>query len=221
MTDSLNQPASAVPPSAGAPAANAPASSPTDSPARPFIFHQLDRTARYPYTIQEYARRFAWEWVQATLIRWSPRKAMRWRVFWLRLFGAKIAPNSGIRPTTSITHPWLLEMGEYSVLSDGVTIYNLGPVTVGNHSVVSQDVYVCAGTHDYTRPDLPLLRPPIVIGHGVWVCAGAFLGPGVTIGDNSVVGARAMVAKDVPPGVVVGGNPARVIKNRPMNPLPD
>ena len=58
---------------------------------------------------------------------------------------------------------------------------------------------------------------PIVIGSGVWVCAGAFIGPGVTVGDNSVVGARAVVTRDVPPGVVVAGNPARVVKARKMN----
>src|SRR5204863_7653015 len=87
-------------------------------------------------------------------------------------------------------------------------------VSIADHSVISQDAYLCAGTHDYTQPTLPLLRPPITIGHGVWIAAGAFIGPDVTIGDNSVVGARAVVMKDVPPGVVVAGNPARVIKQR-------
>jgi putative colanic acid biosynthesis acetyltransferase WcaF len=75
---------------------------------------------------------------------------------------------------------------------------------------------VCAGTHDYTRATLPLQRPPITIGDGVWVAAGAFIGPGVTVGDNCVIAARAVVAKDVPAGVVAGGNPCRVIKQRPM-----
>jgi putative colanic acid biosynthesis acetyltransferase WcaF len=90
-------------------------------------------------------------------------------------------------------------------------------VTIGNHSVISQDAYLCAGTHDYTQPTLPLLREPITIGHGVWIAAGAFIGPTVTVGDNCVVGARAVVMKDVPPGMVVAGNPARVIKQRQMS----
>jgi putative colanic acid biosynthesis acetyltransferase WcaF len=85
---------------------------------------------------------------------------------------------------------------------------------VGDHSVVSQDASLCAGTHDHTRADLPLQRPPIHIGSGVWVCAEAFIGPGVTIGNNSVVGARAVVAGDVPAAVVVAGNPAKVVKTR-------
>lgn len=212
------------PPRADDPGSPNPASSPTapartdapTSPVPPAIYLQLDRAERFPYSLREYAVRFAWEWVQKTLIRWSPRKAGRWRVFWLRRFGARIGANSNIRPTTTVMHPWLLEMGDYSVLSDGVTIYNLGPVTVGSHSVLSQDVYVCAGTHDYMESYLPLRRPPITIGDGVWVCAGAFLGPGVRVGDNCIVAARAVVTKDVPPAKIVGGNPARVIKDRPV-----
>ena len=113
-------------------------------------------------------------------------------------------------------HPWLLTLGNNTFVSDDVTVYNLGPVTIGDQTVISQGSYLCAGTHDYTRPDLPLVRSPITIGSGVWICAQAFIGPGVTIGDNSVVGARAVVTRDVPPGVVVAGNPARVIKPREM-----
>jgi acetyltransferase-like isoleucine patch superfamily enzyme len=97
-----------------------------------------------------------------------------------------------------------------------VTIYNLGPVKIGDHSVISQDAYLCAGTHDYTLPTLPLLRTPITIGHGVWIAAGAFIGPGVSIGDNSVIGARSVVMKDIPADVIAAGNPCRVIKPREM-----
>jgi putative colanic acid biosynthesis acetyltransferase WcaF len=115
-------------------------------------------------------------------------------------------------------HPWLLTLGEHSILADRVRVYNLGQVTVGNHTVVSQDVSLCAGTHDYTVSNLPLRRATITLGDGVWICAEAFIGPDVRVGDNTVVGARAVVGKDVPPGVVVAGNPARIIKDRPMNP---
>lgn len=105
-------------------------------------------------------------------------------------------------------------MGPHSMIADNVTIYNLGQVSIGAHTLVSQDVYVCAGTHDHQEPDLPLVRSGIILGDGVWVCAGAFIGPGVTIGHNSVVAARACVVRDVDEGVIVGGNPARVIKVR-------
>lgn len=184
------------------------------------MFQRLDTTARFPYTPGEYARKFLWEWVQRTMIRWSFRRAEGWRRFWLRLFGAHISRTCKIKPTTIIRHPWLLTMGDYSVLAEDVEVYNLGPVEVGDHSVVSHQAYLCAGTHDYTRPDLPLLRPPIRIGRGVWVCTKAFIGPGVTVGDNSIVGAAAVVMRDVPPGVIVQGNPAAVVKPRPMGGAP-
>lgn len=114
-------------------------------------------------------------------------------------------------------HPWLLEMGDWSMIGPDATVYNLGQVTIGHHSVISQDVYLCAGTHDHTKPSLPLERPTIQIGSGVWIAAGAFIGPGAVIGDNSVIGARAVVIGEIPPGVVAAGNPCKVIKPREMN----
>lgn len=176
----------------------------------------LDRCARYPYASGEYARRFMWEWTEATMIRFSPRRAYGWRRWWLRRFGARVASTSRTRPATKIRHPWLLTLGEHASVADDVNVYNLGPIVIGDHSVVSQGTHLCAGTHDHTRADLPLLRPPITIGCGVWICADAFIGPGVTVGDNSVVAARAVVVRDVPAGVIVAGNPARVVKDRPM-----
>lgn len=180
------------------------------------VFQRPDQAVAYPYSVGEYAGRFAWEWIERLLFRPSPRRAYRWRSFWLRRFGARLDPKSCTRPTTNVMHPWLLKMGRHSIISNGVTVYNLGPVTIGDYTIVSQDVYICAGSHDYTKPDFPLQRLPITIGSGVWICAGAFIGPSVTIGDNSIVGARAVVTKDVPAGVIVAGNPARVIKPRPM-----
>lgn len=180
------------------------------------IFQRLDQTAKYPYTRSQYLGRYAWLIVQATLIHFSPPRAFGWRRFWLRLFGARLAKTARVGRTINVLHPWLLTVGHHSHLADRVLVYNLGPISVGDHTIVSQGAYLCAGTHDYTKPNLPLLRPPINIGSGVWVCTEAFIGPGVTVGDNSVVGARAVVNRDVPPGVVVAGNPATVIKPRPM-----
>lgn len=179
------------------------------------IFQRLDCTAKSPYTRSEYRRRAAWALVQRCLFRPSLPRAYNWRRFLLQRFGAHL-PKAAVRPSVTIVHPWLLTMGKFAILGDRVTVYNLGPVTLGDHTVVSQDVVLCAGSHDYTKPELPLLRPAITIGSGVWICAGAFIGPGVTIGDNAIVAARAVVTRDVSPGVIVGGNPAQVIKQRPL-----
>lgn len=174
----------------------------------------LSKTARWPYSPSEYVRRLFWEFVQATLIRWSPRRAYRFRRAILRMFGAKIGRHASIRPTTRVTFPWLLTMGDHSIIADRVTVYNLGPITIGSNTTISQNAHLCAGTHDHTKLDLPLIRATITIGDGVWVCADAFIGPDVTVGDRSLVAARAVVVRDVPPGMIVGGNPAKVLKER-------
>ena len=182
----------------------------------PTIFHTLDKTARAPYPRSWYFKRLLWRAAYVTLFRFPVPRGSAVRRTILRLFGAKIGKVCHIPRTVDVFHPWLLEIGDYCALSDRVTLYNLGPLKIGSHTVLSQDVYVCGGTHDYTRSDLPLIRPPVVIGHGVWIAAGAFIGPNVTVGDNTVVGARAVVMKDLPPGIIAAGNPARVIKAREM-----
>jgi putative colanic acid biosynthesis acetyltransferase WcaF len=185
------------------------------------IFQKLNLTAKRPYTPRVYAGRILWKYFGAPMFRFSLPRAFRYRRWILRRFGAKLARNTYIYPSVDIFHPWWFTVGDHSTIGHEVVIYNLGPVSIGNHTVISQGAYVCAGTHDYTQPNLPLQRPPVNIGNGVWIAAQAFIGPGVTVGDNSVIAARAVVVKDVPSGVVVGGNPAKVIKPRLMRPYSD
>ncbi len=74
-----------------------------------------------------------------------------------------------------------------------------------------------AGSHDIDAEDFSLLTKPIVIGRCVWIATGATVLPGVHIGDGAVVGAMAVVSKDVPPRAVVVGNPAQVVRtDRPI-----
>lgn len=181
------------------------------------IFQRLDLTSPAPYPRSWYPKKLLWSVAWALLYRPSTRHMTKFRIWLVRLFGGKIAWTVNLRPSSRIWHPWLLTMGEHSCLADEVLMYNLGPVEVGEHTVISQRVHVCNGTHDYTRPNLPLVRPTCRIGRGVWICADAFIGPGVTIGDNVIVAARGVVARDVEADVIVGGNPARVIKPRPMD----
>jgi putative colanic acid biosynthesis acetyltransferase WcaF len=81
-------------------------------------------------------------------------------------------------------------------------------------SVVSQGVHLCAGMHDIEDPEFQLLVKPIVIGEHAWVAAEAFVGPGVNIGANAVLGARAVVFKNTEPNGVYVGNPAILVKHR-------
>src|SRR5205814_1699754 len=114
----------------------------SQSPPPPNCFQRLDTTTRYPYARSEYVRRFAWLFIQATLYRLPIPRAYAWRRFWLRLFGAKLGKAAAVHATTRIIHPWLLEVGDWSNLSSGVVVYNLGPVKIGHHTVISQDAYL-------------------------------------------------------------------------------
>ena len=110
--------------------------------------------------------------------------------------------------------PWNLEVGDWSSIGEGVFIYNLGKVKIGKRTTVSLKSHLCAGTHDYSDIKLPLKKLPIRIGDNVWICSECFIGPGVTVGEGAITGARAVVINDVEPWVIVAGNPAQYIKNR-------
>ena len=165
------------------------------------------------YTFRENILRVLWS-IFSVCFRYSPRLLYGWRNFILRMFGAKIGKGVKIFPSAKIMFPWNLEIGEGAVISWGVIVYNLGKITIGNQTVISQYTHICAGTHDYTSKDFTLLKTPIVIGSNVWVAADAFIGPTVNIGNGAVVAARSVVSKDVPENYIVAGHPAKKIKER-------
>jgi putative colanic acid biosynthesis acetyltransferase WcaF len=167
------------------------------------------------WTPREIVCRTLWELLRAPLFAWTPRPFWGWRRTVLRVFGAQIGQNVHIHPTVRIAIPWNLSVDENSALGDGAIVYSLGRISIGRDATVSQYAHLCAGTHDYRRKDMRLLKSPITIEDGAWICADAFIGPGVKIGMFAIVGARAVVTKDVDQNVIVGGNPARELATRP------
>jgi putative colanic acid biosynthesis acetyltransferase WcaF len=171
--------------------------------------------ASHKYSRVELLLRVLWG-VGYWLLRLSPRPCFGWRRCILRCFGAKIGIHVNVYPTTRVYLPWNLTIGDWSAVGEDVFIYNLGPIKIGERVTISHRAHLCAGTHDYRRPELRLLKPSIEIAAQAWVCADAFVGPGVRIGEGAVVGARAVAVKDVAPWMVVAGNPARVISHRQL-----
>ena len=171
--------------------------------------------AAVKYTRTELARRLLWAgcW---PLFRFSPRIFYAWRCRLLTLFGAQIGHDVRISNTAVIMMPWNLEVGDWSSIGEHALIYNLGFVRVGEQVAISQRAHICAGTHDHTLPDMPLIKSQIEIEDCVWVCADAFVGPGVKVHQGAVVAARAVIVRDVPSWSVVAGNPARFVKTRVM-----
>jgi putative colanic acid biosynthesis acetyltransferase WcaF len=183
--------------------------------------------SQHGFKIDIAANRRASKWTSAELIGrtlWamtrplfllSPRPFWGWRNFLLKLFGARIGRHVHIFPTVRIAIPWNLSVGDDAAIGDGAILYSLGLIHIGPAVTISQYGHICAGTHDYRRPELPLMKPPISIEEGAWICADAFVGPNVTVSAFAIVGARAVVTRDVAAGTIVAGNPARMISTRP------
>ncbi|HWA07878.1 MAG TPA: putative colanic acid biosynthesis acetyltransferase [Opitutaceae bacterium] len=177
----------------------------------------LGQNCTTPYPRSELFRRGIWAFVQATLFRWSPRPLHGFRARLLRLFGADIPRPAEvvIFPTARVTFPWKLTLLPRSMVGPQVHLYNLAPITLHRGANISQNCHLCAGTHDYTRWSMPLVARAIVVQENAWLGADVFVGPGVTIGELCVVGARSVVVKDLPARMVCAGNPCRPLKERP------
>lgn len=144
----------------------------------------------------------------------APRRAL------LRLFGARVGRGVQIMPSVCIWAPWNLRLDDYATVSHGVDLYNVAPIEIGAHATISQRAFLCTATHEVDHPHMPLKSAPISIGPGAWICAEAYLHPGVSVGADAVVGVRSVALKDVPAGVIVAGHPARFLRRRNLPPTP-
>jgi putative colanic acid biosynthesis acetyltransferase WcaF len=168
------------------------------------------------YSRQEMLQRMYWG-VGAKLFRAIPRPLFGLRNWLLRRYGSTIGQQVRITNTAIIQYPWLLSIKDYSAIGEHAIIYNLGPIRIGSRVTVSQYAHLCGGTHDHTSPGLELIRSPISLDDDAWIAADAFVGPNVNVGKGAIVGARAVVVKDVAPWTIVAGNPARVIGERKIH----
>lgn len=157
-----------------------------------------------------------WWLLQAVIFPLTPHASHGPRCWLLRRFGARIGKGVVIRPTARFTFPWHVSLGDHSWIGDDVVLYSLAPITVGQHCVISQKSYLCTGSHDIQDPQFGLIVAPVVIENGAWVATDCFVAPGVTVGANSVVGARSSVFKSLPPGHLCYGNPCRPVAPRRM-----
>lgn len=159
-------------------------------------------------------RRRLWRLVWTVSCRFTPVPLLGWRRAVLRLFGARIGAGVWVYPTAQIWAPWNLRVGDEARIGPGAVIYNVASIAIGARAVISQGAELCTASHDFDRPGFRLTGAPIAVGADCWVAAGAFVGPGVTLGQGAVALARAVVVRDLDRGVVAAGNPARVLRLR-------
>lgn len=160
--------------------------------------------------------RVVWGLTWLAACRFTPPPLHRWRRLVLMLFGAKVGKGARIHGSVRIWLPANLELGDNALIGPGANIYNQATIRIGDHAVVSQDSTLCASTHDVADSDFQLVLRPIAIGSRCWVAAEAFVGPGVTMKEGAVLGARGALFGDAEAWTIYRGNPAAPVKARTM-----
>ncbi|MDB0030071.1 putative colanic acid biosynthesis acetyltransferase [Opitutales bacterium] len=133
----------------------------------------------------------------------------------LKIFGANLSGMPFIHNTARIQVPWNLTMKHRACLGERANAYSLGKIKILEGATIAQEAYLCTGTHDFNNPSLQLITKPITVGKNSFIGARAMILPGVSIGDQAIIGAMSVVSKDVPDHQIVVGNPAKKIGERP------
>lgn len=155
----------------------------------------------------KYARKIVRWLLSPTLVRNKLRS-----LYWQRRFNG--APHLHVNGRIVVNEPRRVKVGHHVSLNEGVFLGGKAPITIGNWVHISPYVILNTGTLQLDKfgPDRNHRYEPIVIEDGVWIGSNALVNPGVCLGRDCVVGAGAVVTKDVPPRAVVAGVPAHVIK---------
>lgn len=162
-------------------------------------------------------KNIVWQTINKTLFRFTPPylKIFRiYRVFLVKLFGAKVEWNVSLHPKATIDYPWNLIMGNRASIGDNCWVYAMAPISIGEFSCIGKDVYLLTGSHDIEKATFDLVTKPITIGNGCWIATASIILPGVSLGNFCVAAANSVVSKDFDSFSVVGGNPAKFIKKR-------
>jgi len=180
---------------------------PRNSPATP-------RMGGPTFSLSHRLRRAVWALTWYIFGIWTPTPLHSWRRLLLRIFGAHISAKAKVYPGVKVWDPSNLKMEDYSCLGPGVNCYCMDLITLESFALVSQRAHLCAGTHNVDDSEFPLVTRPIKIGVNAWIAAEAFVGPGVTVYKDAVLGARAVTMKNLEPGMIYVGNPARQLRAR-------
>ncbi|HZW10454.1 MAG TPA: DapH/DapD/GlmU-related protein [Phycisphaerales bacterium] len=160
---------------------------------------------RSVWTTREKLVRLAWAVVARPLWILAPG----FRPGLIRLFGGEAGRNCAFAASVEITIPWHVRCGDNVRIGERVILYGLGPITIGDGTVIDYRAHLCAGTHDMTDSRFPLLKTPIAVGRGCFIGADAYIGPGVELGDGCRVWPRASIYSAAPAGTHLRGNPGK------------
>ncbi|MDD5729657.1 MAG: acyltransferase [Candidatus Omnitrophica bacterium] len=135
--------------------------------------------------------------------------------FMMKKTGKKIY----IFPPFRCSGPEGITLGNEVVIAENCVLGGQGGLTIGNFVMIGNNSTIITANHGFSLPDIPMLRQPlaaapVTINDDVWLGANVVVLPGVTIGQGAIVGAGAIVTKDIEPYSIVAGNPAKLLRKR-------
>lgn len=142
--------------------------------------------------------------------------AKKFRAFWAKKIILKCGKNVNIEKYASFTP--MLKIGDNSGI--GIKCEMNGVISIGNDVMMGPEVVVYTTRYRHDRVDITMIEQgmdetlPVTIGNDVWIGRRVMIMPGVTIGDGCIIGAGAVVCKDIPPYSIAAGVPAKVVKRR-------
>lgn len=161
-------------------------------------------------------RRIVWELAKPVFYH-SPRPLFGFRNWMLRLFGAKIGNKVHIYPHVNIKLPWNLVIGDNVGIGEDTFLYSWDMITIEDDAIVSHKCQLCSGSHDCFDPNFPVVLSPIIIKKNAWICTQVFIGPGVKVGEYSVISSGAVLMRNARPWGIYVGNPATKVGERCFN----
>lgn len=157
---------------------------------------------------------FIYQQFYQLFIRYSPKPCHQWRSNVYRLFGAKIGKNVKISNSALLYYPWNVTIGDYCWIGDHCNLYSIDKIVLGNNVALGHNIFVSTAAHDIANPTFETIRKPVRICDEVWIASNAFINMGVTLNKGVVIGACAVVTKDMPEGYICFGFPAKPVKLR-------
>ncbi len=166
------------------------------------------------YKPGSFIKRTLWHVVGSICLHSNLPLPVSFKIFLLKIFGAKIGKGVMIKPQVLIKYPWFLEVGDYVWIGEMVWIDNLVKVSIGNNVCISQGAMLLTGNHDYTKSTFDLMVGEIQLEEGVWIGAKSIVCPGVRAKSHSVLAVNSVMTKEMSAYTIYQGNPAKELRKR-------
>ncbi len=166
------------------------------------------------YNPGSYLKRVIWYFLNLLFFKNHWFTIRSFKIFLLKVFGAKIGKGLVIKQGVNIKYPWKLVIGNHVWIGENVWIDNLGKVVIKNHVCLSQGSMLLTGNHDYTKSSFDLIIGDIILEEGVWIGAKSIVCPGVTCAPHAILSVNSVANKDLNAFSIYTGNPAVFHKER-------